>query len=66
MTPTDSLRCDYISEINLQFELRGQLRDMEETGQTVGSEKMKRLIENSIVRAKKLDTQIQERLNPTI
>lgn len=60
-TPTDSLRSDYIEEINLQFELRTELRRVEETGETVGSERLKRLIENSQGRAQKLDEEIQGR-----
>jgi len=58
---TDNLRSDYIEEINLQFELRTELRRVEETGETVGSERLKKLIENSQGRAQKLDQEIQGR-----
>lgn len=60
-TSTDNLRSNYIEELNFQFQLRAELREMEETGETVGSEKKKVLIANSMKRAQEMDEEIQGR-----
>lgn len=64
-TSTDNLRVDYITEINLQFELRSRIQEMENTGATVGSERLKQLIINSQGRCQKLDEEIMSRIFKT-
>ena len=60
MIQKDNKICDYIAELNLQFELRDQIRRQEEMGVTIGTEKLKKLLENSTKRCRKIDAQIQE------
>ncbi len=51
-TSIDNLRVSYLEELNLQFDLRAKIREAQETGVTVGTDKLGKLLDSSMSRCR--------------